>query len=73
MSAAFKTKAEQRLDWLESLDRPLTDEESDMLRRSMHATYEHKRRANHLGQHEAEERKLLARLEREARMPSDLS
>ena len=35
----FKTLAEQRLEYLESLKRPLTDEESDELRRSLHAVY----------------------------------
>lgn len=73
MSVQFKTRAEQRLEWLEGLDRPLTDEESDMLRRSMHAVYCFKRRKKHLAQHEREELKLLRRLEREARLPSDLA
>lgn len=50
----FKTLAEQRLEYLESLGRPLTDEESDELRRSLHATYCHKLRLE-----------LAARLERE--------
>lgn len=36
---AFKTRAEQKLEWLESLGRPLTDEESDQLRRTLHAVY----------------------------------
>lgn len=35
----FKEKSEQRLDWLRSLRRPLTDEESDELRRASHAVY----------------------------------
>lgn len=35
----FKTLAEQRLEYLESLRRPLTDEESDELRRSLHSVY----------------------------------
>lgn len=40
----FKTLAAQRLEHLESLNRPLTDEESDELRRSLHAVYCHKLR-----------------------------
>lgn len=73
MSAAFKTISEQRLEWLESLERPLSDAESDELRRAMHAVYEHNRRANALKIHDDEEKALLRRLEREAEMPSDLS
>lgn len=41
---APQTRAEQRLAWLESLERPLTDYESDMLRRSLHAVYWHNRK-----------------------------
>jgi len=33
------TAAEQRVTHLEALRRPLTDEESDLLRRSLHAVY----------------------------------
>lgn len=39
MSVAFKTRSEIALAQLESLKRPLTDEESDQLRRALHATY----------------------------------
>lgn len=35
----IKTRSEQTLEWLESLGRPLTDSESDQLKRSMHAIY----------------------------------
>lgn len=41
---AIKTPSQQRLEWLESLKRPLTSEESDELRRAMHAVYCHQRR-----------------------------
>ncbi len=65
-----KTIAEQRLEHLEGLKRPLTDEESEQLRRSLHAVYCHNRtlaaRANALKMHEREERELLAKLEAEA-------
>jgi hypothetical protein len=40
----FKTKAEQHLEYLESLNRPLSDQESDELRRTLHAVYERNRR-----------------------------
>ena len=40
----LKTRAQQRLEWLESLNRPLTDYESDLLRRSLHAVYWHNRK-----------------------------
>lgn len=36
---AIKTHAEQKLEWLEALKRPLTDQESEELRRALHATY----------------------------------
>jgi hypothetical protein len=36
---AFKTVAEQKLDWITSLRRPLSEDESDELRRSLHAKY----------------------------------
>lgn len=35
----LKTRAEQRLEQLEALERPLTREESDELRRCLHAIY----------------------------------
>jgi hypothetical protein len=40
----FKTRSEQRLEWLENLRRPLTDEESDELRKALHAIYTRNRR-----------------------------
>lgn len=64
MSAAFRTKAEQRVQWLEGIGRPLTDAESDDLRRALHAVYCRDRR---LIQHEKEERELLAKVEAEAK------
>ena len=39
-----KTRAQQRVAWLENLGRPLTNDESDMLRRSLHATYVYDRK-----------------------------
>jgi hypothetical protein len=72
MNFTFKTKAEQKLEWLEGVGRPLTIEESEDLRRSMHAVYERERRARHLAQHRNEELRLLKKMEREARMKSDL-
>jgi hypothetical protein len=70
MSFQFKTRAEQKLEYLESLNRPLTDDESDDLRRSMHAVYCRQRM---LAKHRFEELQLLKKLEREAQMPSDLA
>ena len=70
---AFKTRSEQKLEWLESLDRPLTDEESDELRRSLHAVYCMNRRARALSLHRSEELALLGEVEREARMRSELA
>lgn len=35
----FKTRAEQRLEHLQALRRPLTEHESDELRQSLHAVY----------------------------------
>ena len=35
----FKTKSQQKLEWYESLKRPLTDEESAELQRVMRAVY----------------------------------
>jgi hypothetical protein len=69
LSAALKTKSEQKLEWFDSLRRPLTDQESDELRRAMHAVYCRKRRSNALAAHEREERELLAKIEAEAREP----
>lgn len=63
---AFKTRSEQRLEWLESLKRPLSDQESDELRRSLHAVYCTTRKANILARHREEEIELLARVRAEA-------
>ena len=41
----IKTPSEQRLEWLESLKRPLTDEESAELQRALHAVYCRQRKA----------------------------
>lgn len=62
----FKTVAQQKLEWLESLDRPLTDEESEALKRAMHAVYCRTRRFQILAEHRREEMTLLARVEKEA-------
>jgi len=40
----FKTLAEQRLEYLENLRRPLSEAESEELRRSLHAVYVRNRR-----------------------------
>jgi hypothetical protein len=69
MSFAFKTLSEQRLEWLESLRRPLTNQESDELRRALHAVYCRNRKHRILAQHENEERALLAKVEAESRQP----
>lgn len=39
----FKTKAEQKLEWLWGL-RQLTDDQSEELRRALHAAYMRRRR-----------------------------
>lgn len=62
----IKTPAEQRLEWLESLQRPLTDEESDQLRRSLHAVYCRNRKNRLLAMHEREEAELLAKVQAES-------
>lgn len=64
----FKTRAEQTLEHLTTLKRPLTDEESDLLRRSLHAVYCYKRNAK-LQQHRNEELETLRNVEREAVQP----
>lgn len=64
----IKTRSEQKLEWLEGLKRPLTDEESDDLRRSLHAVYCTKRRHRLLAMHEREEAELLRKVEAEARL-----
>ena len=73
----FKTRAEQKLEWLESLRRPLTDEESRELHRCLHAVYERNRRyaamverQNHAGaiaEHDRDNAALLSRMEAEMR------
>lgn len=63
---AFKTRSEQKLEWLESLGRPLTDMESDELRRALHASYCHNRKTLLLAVHRADELAQLAKLESEA-------
>lgn len=69
MSALIpKTRAQQRLAWLESLDRPLTDDESDMLRRSLHAVYWHNRKlTGAMAKVRAEELETLAKMQDELR------
>lgn len=66
---AFKTRSEQKLEWLESLHRPLTDDESDELRRSLHAVYCHERKARMLAMDEAEQRTLYQRVLAESQEP----
>jgi hypothetical protein len=66
---AFKTKAEQRLDWLTTLRRPLTPQESEDLRKSLHAVYCRDRRVRMLAKHRYEEIKLLKLVQKEARLP----
>ena len=61
---ATKTPAEQKLAWLESIKRPLTDAESDELRRSLHAVYCYRRRM--VAAHERENAKLLVKVMAEA-------
>jgi hypothetical protein len=73
MSFVAKAVSEQKVEYLSNLRRPLTDAESDELRRAMHAVYERTRRARCLGMHEQEEQRLLKKLEREARQASDLA
>lgn len=69
MSFEFKTRSQQQLEYLESLKRPLTDEESEQLQRSMHAVYEYKRSKSRLAQHRREELDVLSKVEAEAREP----
>lgn len=63
---AYKTISEQKLEHLQSLKRPLSDEESDDLRKAMHAVYCLELKHKRLGQHRNEERKLLKRMTNEA-------
>ena len=65
----FKTRAEQKLEWLEGLQRPLTEKESDELRRSLHAVYCRNRRLGLLAKHREEELSVLERVEAEACQP----
>lgn len=64
------TRSEQRLEQIKAINRPLTDEESDELRRSMHAVYMHERRHRMIQANRNEELALLERLRAEAQMPS---
>lgn len=73
MSPRFKTRAEQRLEHLTALKRPLTEEESDELRRSLHAVYVRNYRNKMLARHEQEETQLLAKMEAESRQPERYS
>lgn len=66
---SYKTIAEQKLEYLERLQRPLTDSESDELKRAMHAVYMRERR---LAQHRNEELALLKRVQLEATQLSRL-
>lgn len=74
MIRPFKTRAELALEHLESLGRPLTNDESDQLRRSLHAVYCRARRqtiereagAPALAEHKRDNAETLARVEREA-------
>lgn len=65
----LQTKAEQKLDYLKGLKRPLTDKESDELRRSMHAVYERERRLGMIVMNRREELELLDRLRAECVQP----
>lgn len=71
MNAApvLKTKAEQKLEQLQALHRPLTETESAELQRAMHAVYERERRLGVLAMHQNEEKALLEQLRIEAAMP----
>ncbi len=73
MKPQFKTVSEQKLEWFESLNRPLTDEESEELQRVLHAVYMRNQRLNKIAQHRKEELDLLRKLRREAQMPSPLA
>jgi hypothetical protein len=64
-----KTKAEQRLDHLTNLKRPLTNAESEELRKAMHAVYCHDRRQSLIGMQRAEELRLLDKVRAEAAQP----
>lgn len=74
MSPPIKERSEQILEYLEGLNRPLTDEESVLLRRSMHAVYclnrarrlEAEQGAAVLAEHKQAEVETLICVEREA-------
>jgi hypothetical protein len=61
------TPSEQRLEHLRSLKRPLTDAESDDLRKAMHAVYEYQRRLGFIEMARAEELDLLKKVQAEYR------
>ncbi len=67
---ATKTRAEQRLEQFEQFKRPLTDDESTELHRSLHAVYvrnwRQARELKELAAARREEVELLKRLEAEA-------
>ena len=67
MSApAFKTRSEQKLEYFESLRRPLSEDESEQLRRPLHVTYCRNRyHSRVLGAHRREELALAERIEAE--------
>jgi hypothetical protein len=69
MSAQFKTRAEQKLEWLSSLDRPLTERESIEVERAMHAIYVRDWRSRRLSEQRKEELETLERVLDEAKMP----
>jgi hypothetical protein len=72
MSApAFKTRSEQKAEWLaaERVKRPLTESEWAELSRAEHAIYVRTWRQNALERHRREELELLEKLRAEARMP----
>jgi hypothetical protein len=47
---SYKTRAELRLEHLQSLRRELTDQESEELRRALHAVYVRQRRLRGRGE-----------------------
>lgn len=65
----LKTKAEQRVEHLNGLGRPLSEQESEDLRRAMHAVYCHDLRQRTLSRQRNEELELLEKLRAEASMP----
>lgn len=60
----YKTISQQKLEHLQSLRRPLSDEESDELRRAMHAVYVRDMR---IKQQRNEELRLLKKVEAESK------